>query len=915
MLRITLLNSPAGAKSYHKSSLSKQGEYYGEEVDACYHGKLSEKLGVGKVSTENFGMMVDGVHPETLDRLTLNNTDRRVGWDLTILPPKSFSIASVFMDDPDLEKAFLESNRLMMLKAEERILAQNNSSSHRSFESTSSGVWASFHHRVGRPVEHQYLGRRVYGGQMLQHVHNVLFSLTYSPSKDKFLAIDPYHIYKSAPFLQSYFHNTLSNKIAELGYVIERTEDAWEIKGVSNSIIRRFSERGNIVANIAQERGITDPKEVAKIAARSRVSKNKSIPEDQLLDVWKAQLSDTELSVLQSLKNQESNANRKISVREAIDRSIEHFLERNSIAETDRVIGHAMSLCYGMGHDLKEFERDLAQRDNIIYGSDGIIPILSTTELVRSENELITKATNGKGTIRPINPNYKIKREYLNQDQRNAVKSILSSKDLVVALEGYAGTGKSKLLTELGDGISEKGLKLIPIAPSSQAVDVLREDFKSSQTIASFLINKKEQELISGNILVVDESSMIGVKTMNDILTIAKEKNARQVVLSGNIRQHSSPGEYGDALRILQQRAQIQTIHVKENMRQQPALFKEAVNLIANKKTVSKGYRILDEKLNAVQEIPDKDERFHKITDGYINSLKAKRSAIIISPTNFEKDVISELLREKLKVEGMLKKKERIFETLKDLSLTQSQKRDPLQFQPGRVVRMIKNQKNVKAGSHYEVISNISDQTIRVKDLKSGAQLNLSLDKPEFFNLYAKTKTPIAVGELIKPTANLVSKEGSKINTGTPQKVKGFVKGNILLENGKTLSKDSFHIAYNYASTSYAAQGRTCQDAFISLSEMSAGAINDQAFYVSVSRARSRIQIITDNKDQLKSAIKRSGERMSAHDVEKQHERTLLEKRQRLDYEKRTKNERDYAVSKQRRTTITRDISEGVTRP
>jgi conjugative relaxase-like TrwC/TraI family protein len=231
MLRITLLNSPAGAKSYHKSSLSKQGEYYGEEVDACYHGKLSEKLGVGKVSTENFGMMVDGVHPETLDRLTLNNTDRRVGWDLTILPPKSFSIASVFMDDPDLEKAFLESNRLMMLKAEERILAQNNSSSHRSFESTSSGVWASFHHRVGRPVEHQYLGRRVYGGQMLQHVHNVLFSLTYSPSKDKFLAIDPYHIYKSAPFLQSYFHNTLSNKIAELGYVIERTEDAWRSKG------------------------------------------------------------------------------------------------------------------------------------------------------------------------------------------------------------------------------------------------------------------------------------------------------------------------------------------------------------------------------------------------------------------------------------------------------------------------------------------------------------------------------------------------------------------------------------------------------------------------------------------------------------------------------------------------------------
>jgi conjugative relaxase-like TrwC/TraI family protein len=916
MLRITMLNSPARAKSYHKSSLSKQGEYYGEEVDAFYHGKLSELLGVSKVSTENFGKLVDGIHPNSSERLTIDTSNRRIGWDLTILPPKSFSLAKTFSNDSaELERAFRDSNRLMMLKAQELILVQNNTSTERRFESTSSGIWAEFHHQVGRPVAHQYKNEEIFAGQPLEHLHNVLFSLSHSKTKDRFLAVEPLRLYKSAPFLESYFHNMLSNKLAELGYVIERTDDNWTIKGISKSVLDRFSERGKIVEKIAKEKAITDPKARSEIAARSRVSKNKSVPENQLYDVWKAQLSKEELSAFQSLKSQEKSQQRTLSVREAIDRSLEHFLERNSVAETDRILGHAMSLSYGTGHSLQDFENDLAGRDNILYGSDGVTPILSTKEMVKSEDQMISKAINGFSKNKPIHPNYKIKRDFLNNDQTRAVKSILSSSDRIINIEGNAGTGKSTLLQELSDGVNEKGLKVIPIAPSSQAVEVLRkEGFKDAQTIASFLVNTKSQNSITGNVLVVDESSMCGVKTMNKILSIAEEKKARQVVLSGNIRQHSSPGEHGDALRILQQRAQIKTIHVKENMRQKPELYKQAVNLIANKKIIQ-GYKVLDEKLKAVQEIPDKEDRFDRITDDYIQSIKSKRSAIIISPTNFEKDAISDLTREKLKAEGIIKQEERVFETLKDLSLTQSQKRDGLQYQPGRVVRMIKNQVGgLRAGSHLEVISNAPNQPVRVKDLKTGSEHNLPLDKPEYFNVYTKTKTPISVGEFVKPTANLVSKEGSKINNGTPQRVKAFVKDDILLENGKTLSKDSYHLAHNYTSTSHAAQSRTCHDLYISMSDMSMGAINDQTFYTAVSRGRSKIQIYTNDKAELKSAITRSGERTTAHDVAKQHHYRLIQRQQQLDYKKRIKNERDYAAPKQRRTTATRDISQGVER-
>ena len=288
---------------------------------------------------------------------------------------------------------------------------------------------------------------------------------------------------------------------------------------------------------------------------------------------------------------------------------------------------------------------------------------------------------------------------------------------------------------------------------------------------------------------------------------------------------------------------------------------------------------------------------------------------MIVSPTNFEKDQISELIRQKQKATGRIKGQERTFDTLKDLSFSESQKKDLVNYQEGHVVRFIKNQKakdnksGFKAGSHYEILPREKKDEIRVRDLKTKQVLTLPHDKPEYYSIYQKTKINIAAGDLIKPTVNLKPKENTKINNGTPQIVKGFVGNDIKLENGKTLAKDSYHLAHNYASTSFSAQGKTCQDVYISMSEASRGAINDQAFYVAVSRGRSRIQLYTDDKKELKSAIVRSGERKTAREVANEHERRLLEQKQRTHHQSMNKKIENYAVSRQRQNEVTRDIS------
>ena len=907
MLRITTSTNVKAATSYHQSSLSRQGEYYKEHISAFYSGKLARQLEVNEVTTENFRDFVNNTNSKTKEKLTpINAANRRIGWDLTTLPPKSFSLLAALTNDPELEKALVAANQEMMLEAQKYILAQNNTQKERYFEATSNGIWASFHHKIGRPVAHTHQGEKVFAGQPLEHIHNFLFSITYSNKRQKHLAIDPYLLFKNAPYLQSYFHTQLTNKLVKLGYEIERNSNSWEIKGVSREIIKRFSERTNSIEKLSQEKGITDTKAKSNLGVKTRLSKKQSVPENELLSVWKSQLNKKELIALQNIKKISKNKQYslpKLSIKKAINRSLEHFLERQSVAEEKRVLAHAMTLCFGNGYKPKDFEKELNSRDTILKASENQVALLTTKEMVRHENRLIEKAVAVKGKYPALNKNYVPKRDFLNTDQVTAVKEILSSNDGVVALEGKAGAGKTTMLQELADGLKEANKRMIVIAPSSKAVDILRaEGFKNANTIASFLIQSEQQNAIRNQVLCVDEASLSGVSTLSKLLNVAQSQNAR-VILSGNIRQHNSP-EFGDGLRILQQQAKIKTVHLQKNMRQRyTPLYKDAVDFIARGKTVE-GFRVLDEKMKAVQEIPDHDKRMDFLAEQYIQSINAKRTALIISPTNAEKEQLSKVVREKLKAQEKLVGTSKTFIRLQNQSFTESQKKDAANYEKGQYIRFIRNNKGgFKAGKHYEVLSKTQspkkETVITVKDLLTGQTLNLPYQDPKQYSVFQKSKIELNKGDLIKPTLNLKSKEGNKLNNGTPQKVTGFSKqGHIQLANGKTIAKDVYHISHNYVSTSYGSQGATVSDVYISMTEASLGAVNEQSLYVSVSRGKSKVQLITDNKKALKRAIERTGERKTARELAAQHQRNLLERQQRIHHKTANKQHQKNEITK-----------------
>jgi len=437
---------------------------------------------------------------------------------------------------------------------------------------------------------------------------------------------------------------------------------------------------------------------------------------------------------------------------------------------------------------------------------------------------------------------------------------------------------------------------------------VLSQKGFNADTIAALLHNPKLQEQLQDNVLLVDEAGMCGVKTMSQILSLAQKHNTR-VILSGDTLQHGPPGQYGDALRILQDQAKLKTASVQKIVRQKPKEYREAVELLGKGHTLD-GYKALD-KLKAIIEITDNDERLNTVANDYLSSVTSNRSALIISPTHIEGNMLTQIVREKLKSIKRIEGKERDFETLKSLSLTEAQKKDLNSYQQNQIIRFTRNQKGgYKAGEHYKILPTKKQEERVIQNLNTGEVLKLPYRQPEHFQVYQPKQTSIAKGDLIRLTNNSKTLENTKVNNGTTYEIAGFTKtGDIKLSSGKTLGKDILHFRHGYVDTSFSSQGKDSKDVFVLQSDISFPASNEQQFYVSVSRGTHSVKVYTSDKTALKNAISRSGERTTAHEIADGHKQRMLQQNQRAHHKTLNGKIRQYGRLEKREKPASRDIS------
>lgn len=866
MLRFIESVDAGHAKSYYTGGLARE-DYYtqGHEIVGEWGGKGAARLGlVGTVERGAFSALCDNIDPSTGKSLTPRTRDnRRIGYDINFHAPKSVSLVYALHQDEAILTAFREAVSSAMLLMEEEMKTRVRIGGRADDRLTGNMVWGEFIHFTARPVEgipDPHL-----------HAHCFTFNATFDKEEDRWKAGQFGDLKADAPYFEAVFHADFANRLRELGYPIERKAKGWEIGGLRTSTLRKFSCRTTEIERLAREKGITDAKAKDKLGAQTRKRKSKDMGREELRRCWLERLAADEAEALGAIgrKRRSGIASPPERTRGAAYRhALAHAFERES-AVPERKLDE-LALRHGVGSVLKadvEAERKrLVSEKSLLARIVGDRRLCTSASVLREEQAMLRIADAGKNTCRAlVRPGIAQASDKLTEEQRSAVDQVLQSRDRIILLRGRAGVGKTTMMREVVGAIEQTGKKVFAFAPSAAASrGMLRDEgFREADTVSKLLADTKLHESMCGQVIWIDEAGLVGTKSLCRVFHLAKELDVR-VILTGDPAQHSSV-ERGDALRLLEERTGMKSPQVKAVQRQRGS-YREAVKALSDGRVVE-GFAKLDD-LGAIRELPH-DDRLLRMAEDYAAAVAAGKSVLAISPTHAEGERVSAILREKLRDTNRLGPVlgERRVESLRSLGWTEAERGDAKNYEEGIVVQFHRHSKHFGIGDRGVVAARDGDVVV-VKTAR-GESVPLNLKEADRFGVFESRELPVVEGELLRITQNGKSHCGKhRLHNGTVHQMKGFTPdGDLLLSNGWVVARGFGHLAHGYVSTSHASQGRTVDRVLIAEGRESLNAANRQQFYVSVSRGREIVTIYTEDKEALKRAVERSGQRLSATEL------------------------------------------------
>ncbi len=827
MLRIREIANSDAAKSYYQ-----QSDYY-LEVPGEWLGRGAERLGLrGVARAEDFSAVCDNMNPATGGNLTAKTVNgRRVGWDFNFNSSKSVGITLELTGDMGILKAHREAVRYAMAHVEDDMLTRVRTGGKDEDRPTGNIIAMRVTHRTTRPNEDDKIP------DMELHDHVVVFNATFDDVEDKCKAAQVGQIQHDAPYYEAIYHNRLAANLRGLGYGIRRKGKGFEISGISDDLVDKYSRRKAAIEKKAAELGIHDAETKSRLGATTRLGKTGSRI-DELTAYWDSKLTGAERKQLKRLKGQPSY---HCDTGKAVEYAIGHMFERQSVVDVRRL--YETAIRHGIGSVGPQDVAAEAQRQGLLVKGG----LATTQQVLDQEEQVVSFARLGRGTCRPLGAGASLPVGGLSTEQKAIVRHIWESPDRVILIEGDAGTGKTDAMKVTIPGIDKAGVFLAPSASASRGT--LREKgFKNADTIARFLVDGEFQQQAKDGYIYIDEAPLAGIRQMAEVFDKAKELNAR-VILQGDRKQHSSV-DRGSVFHVLETFAGVPVARLTEIWRQKNKGYKQAVAAVASGDMLG-GYDLLD-KLGWIEQTPVFDHN-KPLVDAYMEAIKDKASVLVVAPTHKEGDEITEAIRNRLKGKGIIGQEEKTFSTLRPLYWTEAERGDLERYEGDEVIQFVRNSGQYRAGQRVEA------SAFRPARLRPG-----------HFAVYAPDEIRLAIGDSIRVTANGRDKSGKhKLNNGSVYHVAGFTKGgDITLSNGWTLAADFGHLAHGRVVTSHASQGATVDRVLIAMGSESRPAITAQQFYVSVSRGRHKAAIFTNIAPPLlREAIKRGDSRMSATEL------------------------------------------------
>lgn len=877
---IAAVGSAGAAASYYEAD-----DYYAEGglAPSAWAGAGAASLDLkGDVDRDAFKALLEGkVDGRALGTVRDGVREHRPGWDITLSAPKSVSILSEVAGDRRLVAAHGRAVQVALGHIEMHMAATRVRDEHGvARQATGNLVIASFQHGTSRAQDPQL------------HTHNVILNMT-KGADGTWRSLEPRALYQLQKQIGAIYRQELANEVRTLGYGIVAGKDStFEIAGVPQATLDAFSQRSAAIEAALAERGETRAtasaaaKQVATLDTRDA---KKSADRQQLIRDWRASAdaSGFDQAARRGLVHDAEASARDVApsamiAEQSVRRAIAMLEERQSVFAASQLQQEAGRIALGSASyaSIQVAVAGATTRGDIeprtfIDRRGAEFEGFASRASIESERRLLAIERAGRGGAPAIanlleahrgvahSAAVSAKQGFVwNDEQRAAAVAILTSRNRVSGLQGYAGTAKtSTVVGAVSRQAASAGYDVRALAPTASAAMVLGDALGTrADTVARHLMHGEGGASGRPRLWIVDEASLLSARDMARLLGKAEAKGAR-VLLVGDTKQLGSV-EAGVAFAQLQA-ACMQTAKLTTIVRQTDAEAQATV-IAALAGDARRALSAIESGKGEVREHGDREARFAAIATAYaaLSEVDRKRT-LVIEPSREGRDALTADIRSALAEAGVLSGPTLSATALAAKGLTREEARDARSYAPGDVVVFRRDfaAKGVTKGARLEV---------RGTDAKRGAVRLASGDKTiewqprrwgaSTADAFEAKPLALQAGDRIQFTRN--DKANGRVN-GQHAQVAAVdvnaqtaeVKIGRRTETLRLVEARDQHVRHAYVETAFAAQGRTADRVMIHADSRATNLIDQRSFYVAISRARQSVTLVTDDSGRLVRGI------------------------------------------------------------
>jgi conjugative relaxase-like TrwC/TraI family protein len=872
MLRASPPLTVGQASHYYTSEFSR-GDYYTEResegiVASRWHGRGAEQLGLsGRVKADAFSRLLQGHDPSDEHVLVPHRdglSERRAGWDVTISPHKSVSLAALVGGD----KRLLEAHDRAVEKALSELERHAQAWVHggRDVETTGVVTAASFRHETSRALDPQL------------HSHCVILNVT-RRQDGEWRAVNARGIFRAQRLAREIYEAELAKELRGLGYEVKTYRDgrtgrdrAVGIAGFEPEHLKLFSKRSRDIEKALQSQGLKSRLHGSRVTVATRKAKQKGVDREALLWNWRTAAREAGIQFPKWEKERLVSPGRlsparelELSARMAVNGARDHLSERRAVFGLSELEREALVRGRERGVTIDDVRKDVFGRDDLVIAdsSDAVLARVTTERAIEEERALLGAVERGRGrgpTLASPGP-----ARGLGEDQLRVARHVLTCPDRLVAVEGKAGTGKTRMLSYVRERTEHAGWSVRGFAPTTTAVAVLREGGIDSVTVAAALKEPlsfpREPQL-----WILDEAGLLSSRQAKELLDRA-EKAGAKVVLVGDRQQHRAV-EAGSPFALLIDRARIATEHLDVIRRQSDERLRETVLAASEPRGARRAVQLL-EQAGRVVEVPDARLRHEAITRDFIAD---GGRGVVIAPSNVERQDLNRRIREALIEAGRVERKSIKTQATVRQDLTREQKGRASSYEVGDVLRFVRPGNGIAAGERARIVSIDERKNLLRLELES-SHLARSINPRErrAFEVIRLEPRRFAVGDRIQFRERDRSLDVANGTIGTIKKLdheRGLATVDISGRSLRLDLKEPRALDHAYAVTSHRSQGLSRERVYLTIdTSHSEDLVNRRQFYVSVSRAVEDARVYTDDRLALARAVSREQGRESALEV------------------------------------------------